>query len=93
MRSSGSATALFYIPSIEANYIERVCLPVQGATIVLKAFYTALWHVELNVHYIKTTLGMEVLSCHIPDRIEKDIWTCVLATNLRRILTSGTESD
>jgi len=52
----------------------------------LKVLYKDRWHVELNFRHIKTTLGMDVLSCHTPKMIEKEIWVCLLAYNLIRIL-------
>ncbi|GBE07481.1 hypothetical protein BMS3Abin11_00589 [bacterium BMS3Abin11] len=35
---------------------------------------------------IKTTLGMEVLSCKTPDMVRKEIWVYLLAYNLIRLL-------
>ena len=37
----------------------------------LKALYKSRWHIELDLRNIKTTLGMETLSCKTPDMIEK----------------------
>lgn len=51
----------------------------------LKALYQKRWHVELDLRNIKTTLGMEVLSCKTPDMIEKEIWIYLLAHNLIRM--------
>lgn len=39
----------------------------------LKDLYQQRWHVELDLRNIKTTLGMETLSCKTPDMIEKEI--------------------
>ena len=52
----------------------------------LKVLYKDRWHVELNFRHIKTTLGMDVLSCKTPDMVEKEIWIYLLAYNLIRIL-------
>lgn len=52
----------------------------------LKALYKDRWHVELNFRYIKTTLGMDVLSCRTPEMIQKEIWVYLLAYNLIRTL-------
>ena len=46
--------------------------------------YQQRWHVELNFRHIKTTLGMDVLSCHTPEMIAKEIWIYLLAYNLIR---------
>ena len=51
----------------------------------LKDLYQQRWHVELDLRNIKTTLGMETLSCKTPDMIEKEIWIYLLAHNLIRI--------
>ncbi len=48
----------------------------------LKALYKSRWHVELDIRNIKTTMGMEVLSCKTPDMVQKEIWVHLLAYNL-----------
>ncbi|MFV2058397.1 MAG: transposase [Thiohalomonadales bacterium] len=40
----------------------------------LKALYKKRGHVELNLRNIKTTLGMETLTCKTPIMIEKEMW-------------------
>lgn len=52
----------------------------------LKALYKDRWQVELNFRHIKTTLGMDVLSCKTPEMVEKEIWVYLLAYNMIRIL-------
>lgn len=52
----------------------------------LKALYKDRWQVELNFRHIKTTLGMDVLSCHTPEMVGKEIWVYLLAYNLIRTL-------
>lgn len=44
------------------------------------------WHVELDLRNIKTTLGMDVLSCQTPRMNEKEVWVHLLAYNLTRLL-------
>ena len=44
------------------------------------------WHVELDLRNIKTTLGMEMLSCKTPAMAEKEIWVYLLAYNLIRLI-------
>lgn len=53
---------------------------------VLKALYRSRWHVELDIRNIKTTLGMETLSCKTPMMAEKEMWVYLLAYNLIRII-------
>lgn len=52
----------------------------------IKALYRQRWCVELDLRNIKTTLGMDVLSCKSPDMVEKEIWVYLLAYNLIRFL-------
>jgi len=52
----------------------------------LAALYARRWHVELDIRNIKTTLGMEVLRCLTPSMVEKELWVCLLAYNLIRLL-------
>ncbi len=51
----------------------------------LKDLYQQRWHVELDLRNIKTTLGMDILSCKSPEMIEKEIWIYLLAHNLIRL--------
>jgi hypothetical protein len=52
----------------------------------LSALYQQRWHVELDLRNIKTTLGMETLSCMTPQMNEKEMWVYFLGYNLIRIL-------
>jgi len=52
----------------------------------LKALYRDCWHVELDLRNIKTTLGMEMLSCRTSAMAEKEIWVYLLAYNLTQLL-------
>jgi len=52
----------------------------------LSEFYKQRWHVELDLRNIKTTLGMESLSCKTPDMNEKEMWVYFLAYNLVRLV-------
>ena len=53
---------------------------------VLKDLYKCRWNVELDTRSVKTTLGMEVLSCRTPEMAAKEIWIHLLAYNLIRML-------
>jgi len=59
--------------------------PKTASRASLKDLYQQRWHVELDLRNIKTTLGMETLSCKTPDMIEKEIWIYLLAHNLIRL--------
>jgi hypothetical protein len=52
----------------------------------LKALYKSRWQVELDLRNIKTTLGMERLSCKTPAMAIKEIWIYLLAYNLIRLI-------
>lgn len=52
----------------------------------LSALYGLRWNVELDLRNIKTTLGMEMLSCQTPQMNEKEMWVHLLAYNLIRLL-------
>jgi putative transposase len=46
--------------------------------------YHRRWLVELDIRAIKVTLGMDVLRCHWPEMIQREVWTCLLGYNLIR---------
>jgi hypothetical protein len=52
----------------------------------LKTLYQSRWNVELDLRNIKTTLGLEILSCKTPEMVEKEVWVYLLAYNLIRLL-------
>lgn len=52
----------------------------------LKALVQSRWQVELDLRHIKSTLGMERLSCQMPTMACKELWVYLLAYNLIRLL-------
>jgi len=60
--------------------------PQQTTKAELRTLYTSRWHVELDLRNIKTTLGMETLSCRSPEMAIKEIWIYLLAYNLIRLI-------
>ena len=52
----------------------------------LSELYGQRWNVELDLRNIKTTLGMDILSCQTPQMNEKEMWVHLLAYNLIRLL-------
>lgn len=52
----------------------------------LKELYRQRWNIELDIRDIKTTMGMNILSCKTPDMVIKEIWVYLLAYNLIRLL-------
>ena len=52
----------------------------------LWALYLRRWNVELDLRNLKTTTGMDVLSCQTPQMNEKQLWVHLLAYNVIRLL-------
>ena len=59
----------------------------------LGELYLQRWHVELDLRNIKTTLGMEMLSCKSAEMCQKEMWVYLLAYNLIRLLMAGAASQ
>lgn len=66
--------------------VTTLLCPKQTPKSALKALYRERWHVELDLRNIKTTLGMEMLSCKTPAMARKEIWVYLLAYNLIRLM-------
>jgi len=66
--------------------VTTLLCPKQTPKLALKELYRDRWHVELDLRNIKTTLGMETLSCQTPAMALKEIWVYLLAYNLIRLL-------
>ena len=66
--------------------ITTLCCPVTATKEDLKNLYKSRWNIELDIRHIKTTMGMDVLSCLSPDMAEKEIWVYLLAYNLIRLI-------
>ncbi len=66
--------------------VTTLCSPRKTPKAELESLYEQRWHVELDLRNIKTTLGMEVLSCKTPQMCEKELWVYLLAYNLIRLL-------
>ena len=52
----------------------------------LKSLYKRRWEIEVDFRSIKTTMGMETLSCKTPEMVQKELWIYLLAYNLIRLL-------
>jgi hypothetical protein len=52
----------------------------------LRKLYKDRWHIEMNFKNIKSTTGMETLSCRTPSMVKKEMWIYLLAYNLIRLL-------
>nr|WP_319563678.1 IS4 family transposase [uncultured Rhodoferax sp.] len=52
----------------------------------LSVLYARRWNVELDLRNLKTTTGMDVLSCQTPQMNEKQLWVHLLTYNVIRLL-------
>lgn len=52
----------------------------------LKGLFKSRWHVELDLRNLKSTMGLEMLSCKTPAMAVKELWVYLLAHNLIRLL-------
>jgi len=66
--------------------VTTLLCPKTTPKIALKALYKRRWQVELDIRNIKTTMGMETLSCKTPQMGEKEMWVYLLAYNLIRLI-------
>lgn len=66
--------------------ITTLLSPKQTSKAVLKALYKRRWEIEVDFRSLKTTMGMETLSCKTPEMNEKEMWVYFLAYNLIRLL-------
>jgi len=66
--------------------ITTLCCPATTSKEDLKNLYKSRWNIELDIRHIKTTMGMDALSCLTPDMAEKEIWIYLLAYNLIRLI-------
>lgn len=72
--------------------VTTLLCPTQTSKVDLKRLYRDRWHVELDLRNLKTTLGMERLSCLHPDMAVKEMWVYLLAYNLIRLLMAQAAS-
>ena len=66
--------------------VTTMTCPDAAPKLALKELYKKRWQVELDIRNIKTTLGMETLSCKTPEMGEKEMWVYLLAYNLIRLV-------
>ena len=66
--------------------VTTLLCPKQTGKTALKLLYRSRWQVELDLRNIKTSLGMERLSCQTPAMAIKEIWVYLLAYNLIRLI-------
>jgi hypothetical protein len=59
----------------------------------LSELYARRWNVELDLRNLKTTTGMDVLSCQTPQMNNKQLWVHLLAYNVIRLLMAQAASN
>ena len=72
--------------------VTTLLCPKKTSKADLKSLYRQRWHVELDLRVLKTTLGMERLSCKTPAMATKELWVYLLAYNLiRRMMAQAAQ--
>ncbi len=66
--------------------VTTLLCPKTIPNMALKELFKRRWQVELDIRNIKTTLGMETLSCKTPQMGEKEMHAYLLAYNLIRFI-------
>lgn len=66
--------------------VTTLLCPKQTPKVALKSLFRSRWHVELDLRNLKTTLGLEMLSCKTPAMAVKEIGIYLLAHNLIRLM-------
>ncbi len=75
------------IPGFRSDSIVVVTTLLDADTYTLADLadlYRARWQAELHLRSLKQTLQLDVLRCHSPEMVRKEIWTHLLAYNLIR---------
>ena len=68
----------------EITVVTTLLDPLEHPASQILKLYDSRWQAEVNLKQIKTTLGMEILSCQTPEMVRKEISTYWLAYNLLR---------
>ncbi len=84
---SAPETLIIREPGIKGKVLITTLLsPKDASKTALKSLYKSRWQIEVDFRNIKTTMGMETLSCKTPEMSEKEIGGYFLAYNLIRLL-------
>ncbi len=77
--------------TLATTFIDPVAYPKEA----LADLFVRRWDAELDLRHIKTTLGMEMLTCKTPAMIRKELMCHLLAYNLIRSLLweAGTQHE
>jgi hypothetical protein len=66
--------------------VTTLCCVRKTPKAALKALFKSRWHVELDLRNLKSTMGLEMLSCKTPAMAIKELWVYLLAHNLIRLI-------
>src|SRR5574337_723 len=66
--------------------VSTLLASTQASAQELRTLYAQRWNVELDLRNIKTTLGLDRLTCKTPTMNEQQWWVGLLAYNLIRLL-------
>lgn len=72
--------------------VTTLCCAKKAPKSSLKSLYKDRWHVELDLRNLKSTMGLNTLSCKTPEMAIKELWVYVLAHNLIRLLMVNSAS-
>lgn len=65
---------------VVTTVVDAKALPRQDVAIL----YRMRWYAELDLRALKETLQMDVLRCHTPEMVRKEVWAHLLAYNVIR---------
>lgn len=72
--------------------VTTLCCANHTSKAELKSLFKNRWHVELDLRNLKTTMGLEMLSCKTPSMAIKELWVYLLAHNLIRLIMAQSAS-
>lgn len=72
--------------------VTTLCCANHTSKAELKSLFKNRWHVELDLRNLKTTMGLEMLSCKTPSMAITELWVYLLAHNLIRLIMAQSAS-
>lgn len=72
--------------------VTTLCCTNRTPKAELKDLFKSRWHIELDLRNLKTTMGLEMLSCKTPAMAVKELWIYLLAHNLIRLIMAQSAS-
>lgn len=72
--------------------VTTLCCTTRTPKAELKGLFKSRWYIELDLRNLKTTMGLEMLSCKTPAMAIKELWVYLLAHNLIRLIMAQSAS-